>query len=72
MTDYNDLITRLRSMDGHGDIQFNELINRRTGPEAADAIAELVSHVSMLESARIAYAYMRAKHALGKTGGEAE
>ena len=72
MTDYNDLITRLRSMDGHGDIQFNELINRRTGPEAADVIAELVSRVSMLESARIAYAYMRAKHALGKMGGEAE
>ena len=39
MTDYNDLITRLRSMGGQGDIQFNELINRRTGPEAADAIA---------------------------------
>ena len=73
MTDYNDLITRLRSMDGHGDIQFNELINRRTGQEAADAIAELVDRVSMLESARsIAYAYMRAKHALGKMGGEAE
>lgn len=60
MTDYNDLIARLRSMDG------------KTPMEAADAIAELVSHVSMLESARIAYAYMRAKHTLGKMGGEAE
>ena len=60
MTDYNDLITRLRSMDG------------KTPMAAADAIAELVDRVSVLESARIAYAYMRAKHALGKTGGEAE
>ena len=61
MTDYNDLITRLRSMDG------------KTPMAAADAIAELVARVSMLESARsIAYAYMRAKHALGKMGGEAE
>ena len=60
MTDYNDLITRLRSMDG------------KTPMAAADAIAELVDRVSMLESARIAYAYMRAKHALGKMGGEAE
>ena len=50
MTDYNDLITRLRSMDGQGDIQFNELINRRTGPEAADAIAELVARLAYLES----------------------
>lgn len=49
MTDYNDLITRLRSMDGQGDIQFNELINRRTGPEAADAIAELVARVAEAE-----------------------
>ena len=49
MTDYNDLITRLRSMDGQGDIQFNELINRRTGPEAADAIAELVARVAESE-----------------------
>ena len=49
MTDYNDLITRLRSMDGHGDIQFNELINRRTGPEAADAIAELVARLAESE-----------------------
>ena len=60
MTDYNDLITRLRSMDG------------KTPMAAADAIAELVDRVSVLESARIAYAYMRAKRALGKTGGEAE
>ena len=61
MTDYNDLITRLRSVDG------------KTPMAAADAIAELVARVSMLESARsIAYAYMRAKHALGKMGGEAE
>ena len=60
MTDYNDLITRLRSMDG------------KTPMAAADAIAELVDRVSMLESARIAYAYMRAKHALGKMGGETE
>ena len=44
MTDYNDLITRLRSMDG------------KTPMAAAYAIAELVSRVSMLESARIAYA----------------
>ena len=44
MTDYNDLITRLRSMDG------------KTPMAAADAIAELVARVSMLESARIAYA----------------
>lgn len=56
MTDYNDLITRLRSMDGIGDIQLNELTNRKTPMAAADAIAELVSRVSMLESARIAYA----------------
>ena len=61
MTDYNDLITRLRSMDG------------KTPMAAADAIAELVERVSMLESARsIACAYMRAKHALGKMGGDAE
>ncbi len=61
MTDYNDLIARLRSMDG------------KTPMAAADAIAELVERVSMLESARsIACAYMRAKHALGKMGGEAE
>ena len=72
MTDYNDIITRLRSMDGIGDIQLNELMNRETPMVAADAIAELVDRVSMLESARIAYAYMRAKHALGKMGGEAE
>lgn len=49
MNDYNDLITRLRSMDGQGDIQFNELINRRTGPEAADAIAELVARLAESE-----------------------
>ena len=61
MTDYNDLITRLRSMDG------------KTPMAAADAIAELVARVSMLESARsIACAYMRAKHALGQLEGEAE
>ena len=61
MADYNDLITRLRSMDG------------KTPMAAADAIAELVERVSMLESARsIACAYMRAKHALGKMGGDAE
>ena len=60
MTDYNDIITRLRSMGG------------KTPMAAADAIAELVSHVSMLESARIAYAYMRARHALGKMEGETE
>ena len=73
MTDYNDLITRLRSMDGIGYIQLKELMSRKTPMAAADAIAELVERVSMLESARsIACAYMRAKHALGKMGGEAE
>ena len=38
MTDYNDLITRLRSMDG------------KTPMAAADAIAELVDRVAYLES----------------------
>lgn len=38
MTDYNDLITRLRSMDG------------KTPMAAADAIAELVARVAYLES----------------------
>lgn len=50
MTDYNDLITRLRSMDGIGDIQLNELMNRKTPMAAADAIAELVARVAYLES----------------------
>lgn len=50
MTDYNDLITRLRSMDGIGDIQLNELMNRKTPMVAADAIAELVDRVAYLES----------------------
>ena len=50
MNDYKDLIARLRSMDGQGDIQFNELINRKTGPEAADVMAALVSRVAELES----------------------
>ena len=52
MTDYKDLIDRLRSMYGHGDIQFNELINRRTGPKAADAMAALVVRVAELEAER--------------------
>lgn len=38
MTDYNDLITRLRSMDG------------KTPMAAADAIAELVDRVAELQS----------------------
>ena len=38
MTDYNDLITRLRNMDG------------KTPMAAADAIAELVARVAYLES----------------------
>ena len=50
MTDYNDLITRLRSMDGIGDIQLNELMNRKTPMAAAGAIAELVDRVAYLES----------------------
>ena len=50
MTDYNDLITRLRSMDGIGDIQLNELMNLKTPMAAADAIAELVARVAYLES----------------------
>ena len=50
MTDYNDIITRLRSMDGIGDIQLNELMNRETPMVAADAIAELVARVAYLES----------------------
>ena len=50
MTDYNDLITRLRSMDGIGDIQLNELMNRKTPMAAAAAIAELVSRVAELQS----------------------
>ena len=43
MTDYNDLITRLRSMDGIGYIQLKELMSRKTPMAAADAIAELVA-----------------------------
>ena len=40
--------------------------------EVADAFLVMAARVAELEAARIAYAYMRAKHALGKMGGEAE
>lgn len=41
MTYHKDLIARLRRMDGMGDIQLNELMNRKTPLEAEDAIESL-------------------------------
>ena len=50
MPDYTDLIARLRTMNGIGDIQLNELMNRKTPLEAAGAIEDQGKRIAELES----------------------